>query len=118
RGDHTLVVSQNGEPGQAAGDPGERLDAAIVARVSIDDATRANLQGIPAPATVETAERLRVRIELHDVISIRANVEHLDDATAQRSLDELSGILARFKPMLILAPKPLRRIAGNLLLGR
>jgi hypothetical protein len=117
-GDHTLVVSETRQAFGTTGDPGERLDAAVVARVNIGDAMRASLEGVPARATVQTAERLRVRIELGGTISIRANIEHRDDATAQRSLDELSGILARFKPMLLLAPKPLRRIAGNLVLGR
>jgi hypothetical protein len=118
RGDHTLVISRTGESEVPVGDPAERLDAAIVVRANIGDAARANLTRVPARATVETAERLRLRVALGDVISIQAQLEHLDDASAQRSIDELNGLLARVRPFLFVAPKPIRRIAEKLVLRR
>jgi hypothetical protein len=118
RGDHTMILSKNGEREVAVGDPGERLDAAIVARVNIGETTRANLAELPTRATVETAQRLRLRVALGEVISVTATVEHLDDASAQRSIDELSRLIARAKPMLLLAPRPVRRIADKLILRR
>jgi hypothetical protein len=118
RGDHTLVISRTGEPEVPVGDPAERLDAAVVVRANIGDAARANLARVPARATVETAERLRLRVALGDVISIQAALEHRDAAGAQRSIDELNGLLARVRPFLFVAPKPIRRIAEKLVLRR
>lgn len=117
-GDHTLVVSEQGTPSAPAGDPGERLDAAIVARVDVGDAARANLAGVPASATVHTAERARLRIALGEVISIEVVVEHRDDPSAQGSLDELQGMLLRVRPLMLLAPKVIRRLAEKLVLLR
>jgi hypothetical protein len=118
RGDHTLIITRTGEREVVAGDPGEQLDAAILARVNVGHATRANLSELPVRSTVETAQRVRLRVALGEMISVTATVEHLDAASAQRSIDELSQMIARAKPMLLLAPRPIRRVADKLILRR
>ena len=118
QGDHTLILSSSGAPAGIVGDPRERLDDTIVARVTIGDLTREELSNLPVRATVESAEQVRLRVGLRDVISIQLSIVHVDDAAADRSLRELSNLLARVRPLLLVAPQPLRRLAETLALAR
>lgn len=116
RGDHTLILSQSGDPAEPGAGGGEPLDAAIVLRLDVGDSARSSLSGLPARGTVETARRVRLRVSLGDGVSLEARVEHVDESGARRSLDELERMLARVRPVLLLSPKALRTLAEKLAL--